>query len=109
MSGQVIRLIPASHVIKINSIVTVTCGDASASVPEAALLSPSTVVIKASGGRQEGWTEQEEEETRMCDWLIYVTEKGGTLSREGGITSSSSCLGLVLEQEMCKLEPRRLV
>lgn len=78
MSGQVIRLIPASHVIKINSIVTVTCGDASASVPEAALLSPSTVVIKGSGGRQEGWTEQKEEETRMYDWLIYVTEVGGT-------------------------------
>lgn len=45
--------------------------------PNAALLSPSTALIKASGGRQEGWTEQEEEETRMCDWLIYVTEQGG--------------------------------
>lgn len=96
MSVQVIRLIPDGHIIKaprINWTGTVTCGDASVSVPEPALLSPSTVLIKASGGRREGWTEQEEEETRMCDSQIYVTEKGeGWLSETWGVTLSSSRL-----------------
>lgn len=83
------------------------------SVPEAALLSPSTVVIKASGGRQEGWTEQEEEETRMYDWLIYVTEKGGHVERgrrhhfiilmsgsrvlEQEISTKKACLNILIE------------
>lgn len=63
-------------------MLTVTCGNASVSVPEAALLSPLTVQIKASGGRTKGWTEQEEEEIHMSGSLIYVTELWGA-DREG--------------------------
>lgn len=66
-------------------MVTVTCGSGSVSVPEAALLSPLTVQIKASGGRKKGWMEQEEEEIHMSDSLIYVTEREGgrEADREG--------------------------
>lgn len=80
MPGQDIRLILDFHVVKTprsDSMVTVTCGNASVSVPEAALLSPLTVQIKATGGRKKGWTEQEEEGIHMSDSLIYVTEREG--------------------------------
>lgn len=40
---------------------------------ESVLLSPSTVLIKAGGGRREVWTE--EEEKRMYGSLIYVMAK----------------------------------
>lgn len=53
--------------------------------PEAALLSPLTVQIKSSGGRKKGWTEQEEEEIHMSDWLIYVTEGEGGRQTDGGM------------------------
>lgn len=70
-----------SEAARTDWMVTVTCGNASVSAPEAALLSPLTVEIKASGVRKKGWTEQEEEEIHMNDLLIYVTREGGSRPR----------------------------
>lgn len=60
---------------------------ARASVPgfseESVLLSPSTVLIKASGGRQEGWTEREKRRRKshacMTRWFMWWRER----AREG--------------------------
>lgn len=54
-----------------------------------ALLSPSTVLIKASGGRQQGWMDGLREGGEICMYgcLIYVMEGRGAGVRLNGAES----------------------
>lgn len=80
------------------------------------LLSPSTVLIKASGGRQKGWTEREKRRKRyacMTPWFMWWRKRAR--EGEGERTEHQTSFHLrvsahtaqnvlaVSEQEVCKL------
>lgn len=100
---------------RINSTVTVTCGNAPVSVPEPALLSPSAVLIKASGGRREGWrSRRRKRHACVTPWFMWQTgREAERAGHEASLYHPHVCAHaagglrrLLLEQVVCKLKPR---